>query len=85
MHMTMKSDLCRTILQPFQFEPDQKDTRGNESHEKETKHIHASAADLLHIRVRNLNWSVREASRHPVFVSICPTIGHTCQPSLPSR
>ena len=30
---------------------------GNESHEKEeTKHIHASAADLLHIRVGNLDW-----------------------------
>ena len=26
---------------------------GNESHEKETKHIHASAADLLHIRIGN--------------------------------
>ena len=28
----------------------------NESHEKETKHIHASAADLLHIRIGNLDW-----------------------------
>ena len=29
---------------------------GNESHEKETTHIYASAADLLRIRIRNLNW-----------------------------
>ena len=28
---------------------------GNESYEKETKHIHASA-DLLHIRIGNLDW-----------------------------
>ena len=28
---------------------------GNESHEKETKHIHASTADLLHIRIGNLD------------------------------
>ena len=26
---------------------------GNESHKEETKHIHAIATDLLHIRVRN--------------------------------
>ena len=29
---------------------------GNESHEKEIKHIDASAADLLHVRIGNLNW-----------------------------
>ena len=29
---------------------------GNEGHEKETKHIHAAAADLLHLRIRYLNW-----------------------------
>ena len=29
---------------------------GNESHEIETKHIHASAANLLHTRLRNPNW-----------------------------
>ena len=29
-------------------------TSGNESHEKETKHIHASAADLSHIKIGNL-------------------------------
>ena len=28
----------------------------NESHEKKTKHIHASAADLLHIRIGNFDW-----------------------------
>ena len=31
-------------------------TCGNESHEKETKHIYVSAADLLNIRIGNLNW-----------------------------
>ena len=28
---------------------------GNESHEKEAKHVYASAADLLHIRIGILN------------------------------
>ena len=42
-----------TILEPFQFEPEQKKMCGNESHKEETKHIHAIATDLLHIRVRN--------------------------------
>ena len=37
-----------TIFQPFQFGSEQKKTCGNENHETETKHIHASAADLLH-------------------------------------
>ena len=44
-----------TILQPFQFEPEQRKTCGNERHEKETKQIHTSTADLLHIRIGNLN------------------------------
>ena len=66
------------ILQLFQFEPEQKKTHGNESHEKKTKHIHASAADLLHIRIGNLDWSAMEASLEPSFMAICPTISHTC-------
>ena len=48
--------LRSTIFQPFQFESDQKKTCGNESHDKETKHIYSSAADLLHITIGNLNW-----------------------------
>ena len=48
-------DFLSIILQPFQFEPEQKKTCSSESHEKETNHIHASAADLLHIRVGNLD------------------------------
>ena len=48
-------DFRSIILQPFQFETEEKKTRTNESHEKETKHIHASA-DLLHIRIGNLDW-----------------------------
>ena len=55
-----------TILQLFQFESEQK-TRGNESSEKETKHIHNLVADLLHVRIGNLDCSAREASRHLAF------------------
>ena len=51
----------------------------NERYEKETRHIHASAANLLHARKGNPDWSVREAShRHPAFMGICLTIIHTC-------
>ena len=39
-----------------QFEPEQKKACGSESHAKKTRHIYASAADLLHIRLGNLNW-----------------------------
>ena len=35
---------------------------GNESHEKDVKPIHASAAYLLHIRIGSLAQSAREAS-----------------------
>ena len=41
------------FLNHFQLEPEQKKMCGNESHKEETKHIHAIATDLLHIRVRN--------------------------------
>ena len=69
----------------FQFEPEQKKTCGDESHEKEniinyeeTKHIYDSAANVLHIRIGNLNWckceqykneirEVMEASRHQLL------------------
>ena len=47
---------CSTTLQPLQFECEQKETCGNENNEKENKHNHASAADLLHIRIKNLDW-----------------------------
>ena len=49
-------DFRSIIFQPFQFEPEQKKTCGNESHEKETEHFYASSIDLLHIRTGNLNW-----------------------------
>ena len=49
-------NLCSTILQTIQFDHERKETCGNESHEKETKHIHASAIDLLHIRIVNFDW-----------------------------
>ena len=45
-----------TVLQPFQFASEQKKKCGNESHKKEAKHIHTSAADLLHIRIGNIDW-----------------------------
>ena len=32
---------------------------GNGSHEKETKHIYVSTADLLQIRIGNLDWCKR--------------------------
>ena len=53
---TENEDFHSTILQPFQFEPEQKKTCSNGSHEKKTKHIHTSAANLLHIRIGNLDW-----------------------------
>ena len=55
------------------------------SYEKETKPIHASTGDLLHIRKGSLAQSAREASHHPAFMGIYPTISHTCWPCLPSR
>ena len=48
-------DFRSAIFQPFQFKLEQKKTCGNESHEKETKPIHALAADLLHIKIGNLD------------------------------
>ena len=44
-----------TILQSFQFEPELEKTCGNGNHEKETKHFHASAVNLLHIKIENLD------------------------------
>ena len=43
------------ILRKIQFEPEWKKTCGNGNYEKTTKHIHAIAADLLHIRIGNLD------------------------------
>ena len=36
---------------------------GNESNEKETKHIYASAANLLHISIGNINWSNEDVAK----------------------
>ena len=55
-HLTLKSLLYHSlILQLFQFEPEHKKICGSEIHEKEAKPIHASAADLLHIGIGNLD------------------------------
>ena len=60
---TCDSEVFRsTIIQPFQFEFEQRKMWGNESHEKETKQIYASAVDLLHIRIGNIDWRARVAS-----------------------
>ena len=53
--VTMKSFAPR-LFNRFNLDLNRKK---RESHEKETKHIHASAADLLHIRVGNLIWCKR--------------------------
>ena len=53
-----------TILQLLQFEPEQKKICGNESHEKETKLIHALAANLLHTRIGNFKGSTKEVDFH---------------------
>ena len=53
--MKKVTSLCSTILQPFKFELEHKKTCGNESYEKEVKPTHASAPDLLHIRIGSLN------------------------------
>ena len=46
------------ILQPFQFEPEQIKKCGNESHEGETKYIHAPAADLFMLTRKNFDFLV---------------------------
>ena len=53
-HMTMKS-FAPPLFNHFRLSLNRKKTC-NENYEKETKHIYASAADLLHMRIENLNW-----------------------------
>ena len=60
-----KIQVTMNILPPSFFKHfclslNRKKTCGNERHEKvttETKHIHASTADLLHIRIGKLDWN----------------------------
>ena len=52
-HVTMKS-FSPPFFSHFSLSLNRKKP-GNEGHEKETKHIYASAADLLHIRIGNLD------------------------------
>ena len=49
-------DFRSIILQPFLFDSEQKNECGNARHDKETQHIPVSAANLLHIRIGNLDW-----------------------------
>ena len=76
-HVTMKS-FAPPFFNYFNLRLNRKKKCGNESHEKESTPIHASTADLLHIRIGNLDCSARVASRHPAFMGIYPTISHTC-------
>ena len=48
-------DFCSTIFSTISSWAWTEKTCGNDSHEKKTKHIYASAADSLHIRIGNLN------------------------------
>ena len=43
----------------FSLRLKRKKTCGNENHEKETKYNHESAADLLHIRIADLDCKIR--------------------------
>ena len=36
---------------------------GNESNKKEAKHVYASSANLLHIRIGNIPWSNEDIAR----------------------
>ena len=56
-------DFCSAILESFQFELELKKMCGNESNKKEAKHIYASSANLLHIRIGNINWSNEDIAR----------------------
>ena len=64
---------CSTILQQFLFQPEQKKTCGNEIHEKETKLIHASAANFyILVQIQTLpKWN--ERNRLPLLSS-CPEV-----------
>ena len=53
-HVTIKY-FVPPFLNHFSLNLNRKKTCPNESQGKETKHIHASAADLLHIRIGNLD------------------------------
>ena len=70
-HVKIKS-FAPSFFSHFSLSLYRKKTCGNASHEKEIKCIHASAADLLHVRIGNLDWSAKKASSHPAFMDICP-------------
>ena len=50
-----EENTCDNVFSTIPVWASTENTCGNESHEKVTKHIHASAADLLHIRIGNLD------------------------------
>ena len=61
------------LFNHFSLKHEQKKTCSNESHVKvttETKHFHASAANLLHVRIGNLDWneSHEKETKH-IYVS----------------
>ena len=71
---TCDNDVFRyTILQLFHFETEQKKSVVIRAMRK---NLHLFTLQL-HIRIENFNCSASEASRHPAFIGICPTISHT--------
>ena len=53
--MTIKT-FAPSFFKNFSLSLNRKKMCGNKSHEKETKHIHASADNLLQIRIGSLDW-----------------------------
>ena len=64
-------DFRSTIFQRLQFEPEQKKMWCKESHEKETKDIHVSDVDLLHINRKSRPvqmWTLQKRSEIALVV-----------------
>ena len=59
---------CPTILQPFQFDPEQKKACGN-GHKKEPKHIHTSAANK-HIHASAANKHIHASAADLLHIGI---------------
>ena len=71
-HVTIKS-FAPPFFNHFSLSLNSKKTCGSESHhEKGTKHIHASAADLWQIRIGNINWCKCEHCKNEPREVNCP-------------
>ena len=58
-----KEDFCSTILQLFQFEPEQKKEYGNDSHEKKT--IEAVSSFQTYFKIGVLKNFANFTGKHP--------------------